>query len=109
MHAAEVYQLPAPDFRADSLRTTSVLFGHAEFKDMAKADRARACYQHCCLMHVSNQRMSNQSFRERLGLGEGRMATVSQTIGDTQDAKLIRLDDAQTTSRRYARYVPFWA
>lgn len=109
VHAAEVYQLPAPDFRADSLRTTAVLFGHTEFKDMGKADRVRACYQHCCLMYVSNQRMSNQSFRERLGLGEGKMASVSQIIGDTQDAKLIRLDDAQTASRRYARYVPFWA
>lgn len=86
-----------------------MLFGHTEFKDMGKADRVRACYQHCCLMYLSNRRMSNQSFRERLGLGEGKMATVSQIIGDTQDAKLIRLDDAQTASRRYARYVPFWA
>lgn len=109
VHAAEAYQLPAPDFRADTVRTTAVLFGHRDFKDMGKADRIRACYQHCCLMYVSSQRMSNQSFRERLGLGEGKAATVSQIIGDTQDAGLIRLDDAQTTSRRYARYAPFWA
>ena len=76
---------------------------------MGRGDRVRACYQHCCLMHVSNQRMSNQSFRERLGLTEGKVATVSQVIGEAQEAGLIRLDDAQTTSRRYARYVPFWA
>lgn len=109
VHAAEVFQLPAPDFRADNLRTTVALFSHRDFKDMDKADRMRACYQHCCLVYVSNRRMSNQSFRERLGLDEARMATVSQVIGDTQDAGLIRLDDARTTSRRYARYVPFWA
>lgn len=109
VHAAEVAQLPAPDFRTDSLRTIAVLFGHREFKDMGKADRVRACYQHCCLMYVSNQRMGNQSLRERLGLAQSKMPTVSQIIGDTQEAKLIRLDDAQTTSKRYARYVPFWA
>ncbi|MBU7575661.1 MAG: transcriptional regulator [Hydrogenophaga sp.] len=109
VHAAEAFQLPAPDFRIDTLRTTAVLFGHRDFQDMGKADRVRACYQHCCLMYVSNQRMSNQTFRERLGLGESKAAAVSQIIGDAQDLNLIRLDDAQSTSRRYARYVPFWA
>lgn len=109
VHAAEVFQLPAPDFRADTLRTTVVLFGHHDFKDMGKADRVRACYQHCCLTYVSNRRMSNQSLRERFGLAESKSAIVSQIIGDAQDANLIRLDDAQTASRRYARYVPFWA
>lgn len=109
VHAAEVAQLPAPDFRADSLRTTATLFAHRDFKEMGKADRVRACYQHCCLMHVGNQSMSNQTLRERLGLGEHKAAAVSQVIGDTQEARLIRLDDQQTSSKRYARYVPFWA
>lgn len=109
VHAAELYQLPPPDFRADSVRTMAILFSHRDFKDMDKAERLRACYQHCCLMYVSNRRMSNQSFRERLGLDESKMVAVSQIIGDAQEAGLIRLDDARTTSKRYARYVPFWA
>jgi predicted HTH transcriptional regulator len=46
--AAEVYQLPAPDFRAGEIRTTAILFAHQDFSDMNKADRIRACYQHCC-------------------------------------------------------------
>ncbi|MFY9476462.1 MAG: ATP-binding protein [Aquabacterium sp.] len=56
--AAEVYQLPAPDFRVGGNRTTAVLFAHQEFGDMDKSDRVRACYQHCCLEYVSNRRMS---------------------------------------------------
>ena len=34
--AAELYQLPAPDFRVGELRTTAVLFAHQKFSDMTK-------------------------------------------------------------------------
>jgi ATP-dependent DNA helicase RecG len=109
IHAAEAYQLPAPDFRVGELRTTAVLFAHRAFVEMSKADRVRACYQHCCLRYVSNQRMSNQSLRERFGLGESKAATASQVIAATRDAGLIQADDSESSSTRYARYLPFWA
>ena len=76
---------------------------------MSKADRIRACYQHCCLMYVSNQRMSNQSLRERFGLPESKAATVSQVIGAAKEEELIKADETETSSTRYARYLPFWA
>lgn len=109
--AAEAYQLPAPDFRAGALRTTVVLFAHQDFGEMSRSDRIRACYQHCCLQYVSNRKMSNQSLRERFRLGESGSATVtaSQVIGATRETGLIKLDDTETTSTRYARYLPFWA
>lgn len=109
VNAAELYQLPAPDFRVGEKHTTAVLFAHQDFAAMPKSDRVRACYQHCCLMYVSNQRMSNQSLRERFGLPEAKGATVSQVIGATKEANLIKLDEAETNSTRYARYLPFWA
>ncbi|MBF0454026.1 MAG: putative DNA binding domain-containing protein [Magnetococcales bacterium] len=107
--AAEVYQLPAPDFRVGERRTTAVLFSHQDFATMPKADRIRACYQHCCLMYVSNRRMSNQSLRERFGLPASKGATVSLIIGAAKEANLIKPDEAETSSTRYARYLPFWA
>ena len=76
---------------------------------MSKSDRVRACYQHCCLQYVSNKRMSNQSLRERFKLGEEKTALVSQLIGAAKDAGVIKADDSETTSTRYARYLPFWA
>ena len=107
--AAEVFQLPAPDFRVSQTRTTAVLFAHQKFADMRKRDRIRACYQHCCLQYVSNRRMSNQSLRERFGLDETKAATVSLVIGATKDMDLIKADDSETSSTRYARYLPYWA
>lgn len=109
VEAAELFQLPAPDFRVGGQRTTAVLFAHQDFADMGKADRVRACYQHCCLQRVSNQRMSNQSLRERFRLPETKTALVSQVIAATKEAELIKLDDSETNSTRYARYLPFWA
>ena len=107
--AAEVFQLPAPDFRVGELRTTAVLFSHQDFAVMTKTDRIRACYQHCCLMYVSNQRMSNQSLRERFGVPEAKAATISLVIGAAKDAGLVKADESETASSRYARYLPFWA
>lgn len=109
VHLAEVYQLPAPDFRTSETRTTAILFAHQDFADMSKADRIRACYQHCALKYVSNERMSNQSLRERFKLPESKAATASQVIGATKDAGLIKADESETVSTRYARYLPFWA
>nr|CRH07367.1 Protein of unknown function [Candidatus Magnetococcus massalia] len=108
--AAEVYQLPAPDFRVGEKRTTAVLFAHQDFATMRKPDRVRACYQHCCLMYVgSRDRMSNQSLRERFGLPSSKGATVSLVIAATKEADLIKPDEADTSSTRYARYLPYWA
>jgi len=109
VHAAEVFQLPAPDFRVGETRTTAILFAHQDFSDMSKEDRVRACYQHCCLKYVSNQRMTNQSLRERFGVPQSKVATVSLVIGAAKDAGLIKADASETTSTRYARYLPFWA
>ncbi len=106
--AAELFQLPAPDFRAGELRTSAVLFAHQEFPDMSRSDRIRACYQHCCLQYVSGQRMSNQSLRERFGVSESKVATVSVVIAATKENGLIKQDDSETSSTRYARYLPFW-
>lgn len=109
IHAAELFQLPAPDFRTSELRTTALLFAHQEFANMSKGDRVRACYQHCCLMYATNQRMSNQSLRLRFGLGEDKTVLTSQVIGAAKEAGLIKEDQSETTSTRYARYLPFWS
>jgi len=109
VNAAEVFQLPAPDFRVGETRTTAVLFAYQIFDDMSKADRIRACYQHCCLLYVSNRQMSNQSLRERFGFDESKNALVSQVISSTKEAELIKVDLSASTSTRYARYLPFWA
>jgi ATP-dependent DNA helicase RecG len=52
--------------------------------------------------------MTNSSFRERLGVDQKNYATVSRIIREAVAAGLVRLVDPNT-SKRYMKYVPFWA
>jgi ATP-dependent DNA helicase RecG len=109
IEAAEMYQLPAPDFRVGERRTSAVLFAHQDLEEMDRNDRIRACYQHCCLRYVMNEKMTNQSLRDRFKLAEDKVASVSQIIAATVEAEKIKLGDPTQTSTRYRSYVPFWA
>ena len=80
-----------------------------EFKANGYEPQAIGEYQRCCLIYVTNQRMSNQSLRLRFGLGEDKTVATSQVIGAAKEAGLIKADESETTSTRYARYLPFWA
>jgi ATP-dependent DNA helicase RecG len=109
VNSAEMFQLPAPLFEVGERRTNVTLFAHQEFEEMNFSDRVRACFQHCVLRYVSNQKMTNQSLRERFKLPSDRAERVSSIIRDTIDKGYVKLDDPGNTSKRYAKYVPFWA
>ncbi|MFK5952468.1 MAG: ATP-binding protein [Desulfobacterium sp.] len=109
INSVEVYQLPPLDIRVGQSRTTVILFAHRNFKDMDRGDRIRACYQHCCLRYVMTQKMTNQSLRERFALSTRKVEKVSRIIRDTMDEGLIKLEDPQSSSKRYAKYIPYWA
>lgn len=109
IEAAELMQLPAPEFLTGHKRTIVVIHGPRSFRDMNGSDRVRACYQHCVLQYVLRRQMTNQSLRERFGLSEGSSNTVSQIITATIEQGLVKNDPNAPDSRRYARYIPAWA
>jgi predicted HTH transcriptional regulator len=76
---------------------------------MDRNNRVRACYQHCALKWVMSERMTNQTLRERFRLGEEKAAVTSQVIAATIEANLIKPDGSVGASRKFARYLPFWA
>jgi ATP-dependent DNA helicase RecG len=105
----EYYQLPAPEFTCSENHTKVVMFAHKKFSEMDRQDRIRACYQHACLLHVSNQIMTNATLRKRFSIAEHNYSIASRIISDTTKAKLIKPQDPENTSRKHARYLPFWA
>lgn len=104
----ELFQLPPPEFLVTDNHTKAILFAPKSLNEMEKKDRIRACYQHACLRHVSNEQMTNTSFRERLGVEKQNYAKVSRYIRDTVEIGLVRAVDPNT-SKKYMKYVPFWA
>lgn len=76
---------------------------------MDRNNRIRACYQHAALKWVMAERMTNQSLRERFGLPDTKAAVVSQVIAAAPDAGSVKADESVGGSRKFARYLPFWA
>lgn len=109
VNATEVFQLPAPDFRVAHRRTEVVIYGPRDIEQMDRADRIRACYQHCALKWVMKERMTNQTLRDRFKLPESKVSIASQIIAATLEADLIKPDEKAGTSRKFARYLPYWA
>lgn len=107
--AIEECYLPALEYRVDSVRTTCILRGPRKFAQMTDNDRIRASYQHCCVRYLSEQPMTNQSLRERFRLEERQHGSVSNVIAATMPMGQIKMDSATAHSKRYARYLPFWA
>jgi hypothetical protein len=53
--------------------------------------------------------ISIQSLRERFHLPESKSAIVSQIIAASIEAGLIKPDEKVGASKKFARYLPFWA
>ncbi len=104
--SVELFQLPAPDFRAATQHTIAVLYGPRAFGEMDRQERVRACYQHACLMHVSGRQMTNASLRERLNIVKTNYPVASRIIRDAIDRDLIR--PVAGIGKEHG-YVPFWA
>jgi len=109
VEAAELLQLPAPDFLVGFKSTIVVIHGLKAFRDMDRSDRVRACFQHCVLQWVLRRKMTNQTLRERFGVSERSGNTISQIIATAVEQGVIKNDPSAPDSKKYARYIPAWA
>lgn len=105
----ELYQLPPIDVVVAESRTKVAMYSYKTLNDLDKKEKIRACYQHACLKYVSNERMTNQSLRERFKIDDHNYSIASRIIRDALEVGMIKEDDPESKSRKYASYIPFWA
>jgi len=105
----ELYQLPAPLFEVIDDNTRVTLFAHRPLKKMDRKERVRATYLHACLKYVQKQYLTNSTLRERFGISKENSAMVSRIIKEATEENAIKLLDPDSESRKYAKYIPFWA
>jgi ATP-dependent DNA helicase RecG len=105
----ELFQLPAINIVKTETKTIVTLYSYKSLNQLDKKDKIRACYQHACLKYLSSDKMSNQSLRERFKIQEQNAAIASRILKDTLDEKLIKEDDPNSGSRKFKKYIPFWA
>ncbi|MBE6414820.1 MAG: transcriptional regulator [Verrucomicrobiaceae bacterium] len=105
----ELYQLPPINVTCTDNRTTVAIYSYKTLNNLDKNEKIRACYQHACLKYVSNEKMTNQSLRERFKIDNQNSAIASRIIRDALEYKVIKEDNPENRSRKYASYIPFWA
>ena len=105
----EMYQLPAPDILIQEKHTKVIMYSYKTLNQMDKKDKIRACYQHCCLKYVYNDKMTNQSLRERFKIESKNAAIATRIMKEALKTNVIKEDDPESNSRKYKKYIPFWA
>ncbi|MEQ8925578.1 MAG: ATP-binding protein [Fulvivirga sp.] len=105
----EFFQLPAPKFIEGENYTRIILYSYKTLRQMDKEDKIRATYLHSCLKVVSGEIMTNQSLRDRFGIEEKNYSMASRIIAETLKSELIKDYDPESSSKKHAKYLPFWA
>ncbi|MGL4804825.1 MAG: RNA-binding domain-containing protein [Bacteroidales bacterium] len=105
----ELYQLPPVNILVQQNRTVVTMYSYKKLNHLDKKEKLRACYQHACLKYVSNEKMTNQTLRERFQIEDHNYSIASRIIKEAITAGLIKEEDEDNKSRKFAKYVPFWA
>jgi ATP-dependent DNA helicase RecG len=105
----ELYQLPPINVIVAENRTRVTMYSYKSLNNLDKKEKIRACYQHACLKYVSNEKMTNQSLRERFKIEDHNYSIASRVIRDAIEDGVIKEDDPESKSRKYASYIPSWA
>ena len=106
--AIESMCLPAYKAQSGDDYTRVTLFPRKDVAEMSADERISACYQHACLKYEDGVSVNNQMIRDRFGLDKNRSALASRILSDTLDSGLIKLENPDTGSRRYATYIPYY-
>lgn len=105
----ELFQLPPINVIVAEKRTRVSIYGYKTLNNLDKKEKIRACYQHACLKYVSNEKMTNQSLRDRFKIEDHNYSIASRIIRDALAEGVIKEDDPENKSRKYASYIPYWA
>jgi len=101
--------LPSASINTTDGFTRVTIFDHKSLRQFNSSDRVNLVFMHCCLQYVKRMSMTNETLRSRFAEGVLSSTVASRWINETIDKGLIRPFDPESTSRRHARYIPFWA
>lgn len=106
--AIEEMFLPAVKFTKSEHHTRVFLFQQKDIQEMTKQEKIAVCYQHACIVYEDGKAINNQSIRERFGLNKNDSSVASRILSDTIEAGLIKPADADSISRKFMTYIPYY-
>jgi ATP-dependent DNA helicase RecG len=110
----EQMMLPAPNFENKPNGFIATLYALKSFNSYTDKEKMKACYLHICLEYIwqkeNNYRLAtNQTIRERFNLSLKKQSTVSNLIKICIEHNLIKKFDPDSNSKKYQKYIPYWA
>jgi ATP-dependent DNA helicase RecG len=109
MSENEIHRRADPEFQVVDELTKARITGKQNFTSLTLDERVWAVFMHASFKYESGSHMTNATFRERYALTKAKTALVTTAISSAIEEGLIKLFDENSQSRRYAKYVPFWA
>ena len=88
--------------------TRVVLYSNIPFAMIPREEKLHAVYQYASIRYLQDDAMTNKILRERLGLADTYLPSISRLIKETVKEQIIKPLD-ESTSNRYIRYIPAWA
>ncbi len=108
--AIELYGLPPLKIEEIENSFKVTLYSPKSFAQMTDSERVEATYQHSIIQYYSPEGgMNNTTLRERLKMHPRQASQISRLIKDTMDKGRIKQKDTDNSSKKFIKYVPYWA
>lgn len=110
IRAIELFGLPPLKIEEidNSFRVT--IYSPRSFAHMTDTERIEAAYQHSIIQYFSPLGgMSNASLRERFKMHDKQASQISRLIKDALEIGRIKPKDPDSDSKKFTKYVPYWA
>lgn len=105
----ELFGLPPLKFEEleNSFRVT--MFAPKTFAEMTIEERIEAAYQHAVITYFSDGGFNNTSLRERFGMHDKQASQISLLIKEAIAANKIKPKEEGNVSKKFSKYIPYWA
>lgn len=107
--AIELYGLPPLKFEELENAFSVTMFAPKKYADMTVEERIEACYQHSIIEYYGSGGFNNASLRKRFGMHDKQAAQISLLIKEAISAGKVKAKEEENVSRKFSRYVPYWA
>jgi ATP-dependent DNA helicase RecG len=107
--AIELYGLPPLKFEELENSFSVTIFAPKKYTDMTSEERIESCYQHCIIEYYGNGGFNNASLRKRFGMHDKQATQISLLIKEAISAGKIKPKEEENISKKFSRYVPYWA
>lgn len=105
----ELHGLPPLKFEEleNSFRVT--MYAPKTYAEMTNDERIEAAYQHSIITYFADGGFNNTSLRARFGMHDKQASQISLLIKDAIDAGKIKPKEEGNISKKFSKYIPYWA